>query len=99
MLKKKRQGRRSDGQLGVSGGVSAEEQAEVISHSSSQQSLTSYEDGDMVNFDPLGGSEPPFRSVSAEQLLEDAYDATKHVLGLTTKEEEEEEVRSNWSLL
>ena len=90
LLKRKKQGRKSDGQLGVSVGVFAEEQAEVVSHSSSQQSLTSYEDGDMVNFDPLGGLEPPVCSKSVDQLLEDAYDASKHVLGLTNKEEEEE---------
>ncbi len=91
LLKKKRQGRRSDGQLGVSGGVFVEEQTEVGSHSSSQQSLTSYEEGDMVNFDPFGGPEPPVCSKSVDQLLEDACEATKHVLGLTSKEEEEEE--------
>ena len=70
--------------------MSSEEQAEVTSHSSSQQSLTSYEDGDMVNFDLPTSLEPSFRSKSVDQLLEDAYDATKHVLGLTSKEEGEE---------
>ena len=103
LLKKKRQGRRSDGQLGVSGGVFVEEQTEVGSHSSSQQSLTSYEEGDMVNFDPYGGPEPPVCSKSVDQLLEDACEATKHVLGLTSKEEEEEEeevhVTEGWDLL
>ena len=81
-----------------------EEQTEVGSHSSSQQSLTSYEEGDMVNIDSFGGPEPLVCSKSVDQLLEDACEATKHVLGLTSKEDEKKEeeevhVTEGWDLL